>query len=202
MHRAIRIGITGPIGCGKSTIAAWLAELPDVVVVDADLVAREVLASRTAEVEAVYARFGEDLRTADGSLDRAALGRIVFGDSSALRDLEGIVHPAVRRRILAAIAGAEAGGATAVVVEAIKLVEGGLAEQCDEVWLVTCGAAAQTERLVARGLAAADAVSRIAAQGGLADRLAPSATRTLDTSGTVEEVRAVVNAAFLAATRA
>lgn len=200
--RAVRIGITGPIACGKSTIAGWLAERPDVVAIDADRVARDVLAPGTREVEAVYTRFGEDLRATDGSLDRAALGRIVFTDQAALHDLEDIVHPAVRPRILAAIAGAEAGGATAVVVEAIKLVEGGLAELCDEVWLITCGAATQIDRLVGRGSARADAVARIAAQRGLADRLAPSATRILDTSGTVDEVRAAVDAAFRAATRA
>ena len=200
--RTVRIGITGPIACGKSTIAGWLAERPDVVAIDADRVARDVLAPGTREVEAVYTRFGEDLRATDGSLDRAALGRIVFTDQAALHDLEDIVHPAVRPRILAAIAGAEAGGATAVVVEAIKLVEGGLAELCDEVWLITCGAATQIDRLVGRGSARADAVARIAAQRGLADRLAPTATRILDTSGPVDEVRTAVDAAFRAATRA
>ena len=200
--RIVRLGITGPIGCGKSTIAGWLAERPDVVAIDADRVARDVLAPGTAEVEAVYGRFGEELRTADGTLDRAALGRIVFADPSALHDLESIVHPAVRPRILAAIAHSEAGGATAVVVEAIKLVEGGLAEMCDEVWLIRCETAVQTDRLVGRGLARDDAVARIAAQGGLADRLAASATRILDTSGTADEVRSAVDAAFRAATRA
>jgi len=200
--RAVRIGITGPIGCGKSTIAGWLAERPNVVAIDADRVARDVLAPGTSEVESVFARFGEDLRAADGSLDRAALGQIVFANQAALHDLEGIVHPAVRPRILAAIAGAEAGGATAVVVEAIKLVEGGLAELCDEVWLITCGAATQVDRLIGRGLARDDAVARIAAQGGLVDRLIPDATRIIDTSGTLDEVRSAVDAAFRAATRA
>lgn len=200
--RAFRIGITGPIGCGKSTIAGWLAERPDVVAIDADLVARAVLAPGTPEVEAVYARFGDDLRAADGDLDRAALGRIVFGDPDALIDLEAIVHPAVRPRILAAIAAADAAGARAVVVEAIKLIEGGLAESCDEVWLITCGAATQIDRLVGRGLARDDAVARIAAQGGLVDRLAPAATRIIDTSGPVDDVRAIVDEAFRAATKA
>ena len=106
----------------------------------------------------------------DGSLDRAALGRIVFADPAALRDLEAIVHPAVRPRILAAIAAAEADGAVAVVIEAIKLVEGGLAALCDEVWLVTCDPAVQRTRLVGRGTSPEDADQRIAAQAGFAER--------------------------------
>ena len=134
--RPLRIGITGPIGCGKSTVAGWLGERPGVVVIDADVVAREVLEPGEPALDAVVARFGSDLLRADGSLDRAALGRVVFADPAALRDLEAIVHPAVRPRILAAMDGAAADGAEAVVVEAIRLVEGGLAALCDEVWLV------------------------------------------------------------------
>ncbi len=181
----IRIGLTGPIGCGKSTVAGWLGERPGVVVIDADRVARDVLAPGTPELAAVAARFGEDLVDADGVLDRASLGRIVFADRDALRDLESIVHPAVRPRILAAIGEAEAGGADALVVEAIKLVEGGLAELCDEVWLVTCDPGLQRERLVGRGSPEADAEARITAQGDLVGRLRARATRVIDTSGTM-----------------
>src|SRR5690606_27889644 len=101
----------------------------------------------TPELAAVYARFGAELARTDGSLDRPALGRIVFRDPRALRDLEAIVHPAVRRDLLAAVATAETQGAVAIIIEAIKLVEGGLAELCDEVWLVTCTSAVQLERL-------------------------------------------------------
>ena len=188
--RPLRIGLTGPIGCGKSTVARWLGERPGVVVIDADLVARDVLAGGSREVEAVYARFGEDLRGADGELDRAGLGQIVFSDPSALRDLEAIVHPAVRPRILETLDAADAAGATAVVIEAIKLVEGGLADLCDEVWLVTCDPDAQLERLVARGSDRADARHRIAAQGDLATRLRPAATHVIDTDGTEAATRA------------
>lgn len=177
----IKIGITGPIGCGKSTVARWLSERSGVVVIDADRVARDVLAAGTPETEAVYARFGDELRRPDGELDRAALGRIVFGDSSALRDLEAIVHPAVRPRILAEVEAADAAGARAVVIEAIKLVEGGLADLCHEVWLVTCGPDVQQERLVGRGSGRDDARDRIAAQGDLATRLRPAATHVIDT---------------------
>jgi dephospho-CoA kinase len=194
--RAIRIGITGPIGCGKSTIAGWLGERPGVVVVDADRVARDVLDRGEPGLDAVIKRFGTSLLRADGSLDRAALGRLVFADPDALRDLEAIVHPAVRPRILGVIADADAAGARAVIIEAIKLIEGGLASFCDEVWLVTCDREAQRERLEGRGSPAADAKQRIAAQGDIVDRLRATANRTIDTSGSPSVIRSLVLAAL------
>ena len=196
--RAVRIGITGPIGCGKSTASSWLAEL-GAVVIDADDVAREVTAAGTPAASAIAATFGEALLRPDGSLDRAALARIVFADHEALARLESIVHPAVRPVILERITGAEAAGAPAVVVEAIKLVEGGLAALCDEVWLVTCDAGEQLARLIARGTPDADAQARIAAQESLAERLAPAATRIIDTSGSAAAAQERVEAAWLAA---
>ncbi len=196
----LRIGLTGPIGCGKSTVAGWLREA-GAVVVDADVVAREVLEPGTPELAAVVERFGAHLLRADGSLDRAALGRLVFADPSALRDLEAIVHPAVRPRILAAMERAERDGAPAVAVEAIKLVEGGLAALCDEVWLIDCRPSTRRERLVGRGMTEEDAERRIAAQGDLAGRVASVATRRLDTDGTLEEVRGRVDDAWRDALR-
>ena len=197
MSRALRIGLTGPIGCGKSTVAGWLA-LRGAVVVDADAVARAVTAPGEAAHDAALARFGDAVRRADGTLDRAALARLVFADAAALRDLEAIVHPVVRPRILAALGAADRAGAPAVVIEAIKLVEGGLAALCDEVWLVTCDPDAQRARLARRGMAAEDAERRIAAQGDLAERLRPHATRVLETNGAPAEVEATT-AALLAA---
>jgi dephospho-CoA kinase len=197
--RTLRIGLTGPIGCGKSTVAGWLGEL-GATVIDADSVARDVTPPGSAELAAVVATFGPAVLRADGSLDRAALGRIVFTDTAALERLEAIIHPAVRPRILAQIAHAEASAAPAVVIEAIKLVEGGLAALCDEVWLVTCDPADQLARLAARGANPADSEARIATQSDLVARLAPHATRILDTTGPRQTARARVLAAWSAAT--
>lgn len=191
-RRAVRIGITGPIGCGKSTVAGWLGERPGVVVIDADRVARDVLDRGEPALEAVVARFGDGLLRDDGQLDRATLGRIVFEDPAALRDLEAIVHPAVRPRIQAALVEADRAGAVAVVIEAIKLVEGGLATDCDEVWLVTCKPDVQMARLKGRGTSPEDAAQRIAAQGDVTRRVAPTATRMIDTSGEPDECRKAV----------
>lgn len=200
-HRAIRIGLTGPIGCGKSTLARWLGQRPEVVVVDADRVARDVLDRGEPGLGAVVARFGRDVLRPDGELDRAKLGRLVFADPAALRDLEAIVHPAVRPRILAEIAGADESGASAVVIEAIKLVEGGLAAECDEVWLVTCDPAVQRARLIARGTAPTDAAQRVAAQGDLVRRIGSAATRVIDLSGDVLEMRQLAETALTEALR-
>jgi dephospho-CoA kinase len=90
------------------------------------------------------------------------------------------------------IEAAEAAGAPAVVIEAIKLIEGGLAAMCDEVWLVTCDPSIQRERLIGRGSTPEEADQRMAAQAGLAARLAPAATLVLDTSGTPAATRAQV----------
>jgi len=198
-RRTLRIGLTGPIGCGKSTIASWLGEA-GAIVIDADRVARQVTQPGGPVHDSVIEAFGPDLRLPDGSLDRASLGRIVFADPKALRLLEAIVHPAVRPVILEEIAAAERAGAPAVVIEAIKLVEGGLAALCDEVWLVTCSPAEQLARVRARastrGEDPGDAEGRVGAQAGIAQRVGPAATRVIDTSGEMAPVRRAVYAAW------
>ncbi len=205
--RPIRIGITGPIGCGKSTVAGWLRDL-GAFVIDADQVAREVTPPGSSALSSVVDVFGAGVLRADGTLDRAALGRIVFADPASLARLESIIHPAVRSRILELMEEADRSPAQAVVVEAIKLVEGGLAALCNEVWLVTCDPAAQWERLIARGAAAgrsadagarADIEARLDAQSGLVGRLTSVATRILDTSRSIAESRSRVEAAWAAA---
>jgi dephospho-CoA kinase len=192
-RRTVRIGLTGPIGCGKSTVAGWLAE-QGVVLVDADAVARDVTQPGQPALAAVAERFGVAVLRPDGSLDRQRLAAIVFADADALAALESIVHPAVRPRILAAIEAAGAGGAPAVAIEAIRLVESGLASVCDEVWLLACDPAEQGQRLAAREMDEADAARRIDAQQGIVERLRPHATRFIDTSGAVADTRARVDA--------
>jgi dephospho-CoA kinase len=194
-RRALKIGITGPIGCGKSTILGWLAAR-GALVIDADRVTRELMSPGSEVVASIVAAFGSGVAGPAGSLDRAALASIVFNDPAQLHRLEAITHPVIRARILELIATAEAAGVPIVALEAIRLVDGGYPALLDEVWLVTCDAAAQRERLAARGLAPDDASARIEAQATLVDEVQPVATRVIDTSGTLAATEAAVDAAL------
>jgi dephospho-CoA kinase len=166
------IGITGPIACGKSTVAGMLGELGGAVI-DADELARRATAPGEPTLVAIRERFGDDVFATRGVLDRGALAAIVFDDPGALRDLEAIVHPAVRALVEGELRAARAAGAPFVALEAIKLVEGGLADRCAETWIVECAPDEQRERLRGRGMRDADAAQRLDAQGpDLADRLA------------------------------
>jgi len=193
--RPFLIGLTGPIGCGKSTVARWLAERGGTVI-DADVLAREATADGEPTIEPIRLRFGNRVFQQDGSLDRAELARLVFSDPEALRDLERIVHPQVRRRVLDRLEAARLAGDPFVVVEAIKLVEGGLAEQCDEVWLVECGDETQRARLSSRGMAQDEIDRRISAQADLVTRLRPRVTRQICTDGSFAEVERTVEEAL------
>lgn len=186
------IGITGNIGCGKSTILCMLASL-GARVIDADKLAHYVMRAGTPVWEAVVAAFGEDVVGADGEINRPALGRVVFSDPTALGRLEAIVHPAVRAELQAQIAAAPE---PVVVVEAIKLVEGGLYRLLDTLWIVTCAPEQQVERLVhQRGMTATDAAQRIAAQAPIAEKL-PLADVVIDNSGSLAEAWAQVRTAW------
>lgn len=190
------IGLTGPIGCGKSTVGAMLAELGGTFI-DADALVREVTAPGEPALAAIRDRFTAAVFDSAGGLDRAALAEVVFSDPAALADLEAIVHPPVRARVEALLESALASGVPFVAIEAIKLIEGGLAERCDEVWLVECDPAQQRERLAGRGLPADDVERRMATQGpDLAERLAGRADRRIDTSGPNETIREHVHDAL------
>lgn len=191
-HRssALRVGLTGGIGAGKSTVAARLADR-GALVVDADALARQVLEPGEPAVQQVLDQFGPAVLAADGSLDRSRLAAIVFADPEARSALEAIVHPEVARRARAAMAAAEPG--SVVVYDVPLLTEKGMADQFDLVVVVVADADGRRDRLVGRGLDPADAAARIAAQADDAERKAV-ADVVIDNSGPVEELDAQVDA--------
>lgn len=181
----IRVGLTGGIASGKSTVSRILASL-GAVVVDADLLAREVVAQGTPGLAAVVEEFGAQVLAADGSLDRPALGAVVFADDERRRALEAIIHPLVR----AAGAGLEAEAeADAVVVHDIPLlVEVGRAEEFDAVVVVDVPVEVQLDRMVTdRGMTPEEARARIDAQASREERLAV-ADHVVDNTGTLDEL--------------
>ena len=186
----LHVGLTGGIGSGKSEVARLLAAR-GAVVVDSDVLAREVVAPGTDGLTEVVAAFGPEVLTPAGELNRPALGRLVFADPSARATLEGIVHPRVRRRA-AEIAAAAA--ADAVVVHDVPLlVETGQQDRFDEVVVVDVPDEVQVDRLVrVRGMDEGDARARIAAQASRTDRLA-AATVVIDNSGSLDALRARVD---------
>ena len=165
----LRVGLTGGIGSGKSAVSSRLAAR-GAMVVDSDLLAREVVEPGTDGLTEVVAAFGEAVISPDGSLDRGALGRRVFGDESARRRLEAIVHPRVRARAAQFEAAA---GADAVIVHDIPLlVETGQAESFDVVVVVDVPVVVAVQRLVEqRGMSETEARSRMAAQATREERL-------------------------------
>ena len=185
----LRIGLTGGIGSGKSTVSALLAAR-GAVVIDADRIAREVVEPGTPGLAAVVEAFGKQLLRADGSLDRPGLAAIVFTDPEARKRLDGIVHPLVRAR--AAELAAAAPDDAVVVHDVPLLVETGQAGSYDVVLVVEADAETRVRRLVQRGLAEDDARARIAAQATDAQRRA-AADVVLDNSGTPEELAAQVD---------
>lgn len=188
----LRIGLTGGIGSGKSTVSARLAEL-GAVVVDADKIAREVVEPGEPALEQIRERFGDAVFTADGTLDRPALGRIVFGDPQALADLEGITHPAIWRRTAERFAAAEAAGSAIGVHDMPLLVEKQMAGEYHLVLVVDTDEQVRLQRLVElRGMPQDEARSRIAAQATDAQRRA-AADVLLDNNGTPEQLLARVD---------
>ena len=188
------IGLTGNIACGKSQIAGILRDL-GAELIDADRVAHELLEPGTAEYGRIVERFGREILLPDGAIDRRKLGGIVFADPTALRDLEQILHPAVRPRIRARFAAAQA---PVVVVEAIKLLEVGLYLETDAVWVVTADRDTQVRRLMeSRGLSRQEAETRVDAQPPQSEKVA-RADVVIDNSGDLSRSREQVVAAWRA----
>ena len=186
----VRVGLTGGIGSGKSTASGRLAEL-GAVVIDSDVLAREVVEPGTPGLAAIRSAFGPDVITAEGTLDRPRLGQVVFSDPERLAVLNGIVHPLVRAR---AVAISAAAGPDAVVIQDVPLlVENNLAADYDLVVVVDAPDEIRVERLTERrGMTAEDARARMAAQATREDRLA-AADMVLDNSGSPEDLIAQVD---------
>lgn len=185
------VALTGGIASGKSTVAGLLAD-HGALVIDSDVLAREVVAPGTPGLAAIVERFGPGVLAVDGSLDRARLGEIVFGDEQARADLNAITHPLVRSRRAELMAAAPRGS---IVVSVIPLlVETGLAGSFDAVVVVDLPSELQVARLQARnGFDLAAAQARVLAQASRADRLA-AATWVIDNSGSQEQLRIQVDA--------
>ncbi|MFE6650114.1 dephospho-CoA kinase [Nocardioides sp. NPDC057772] len=182
----MRVGLTGGIASGKSTVSELLAGL-GAVIVDSDKIAREVVEPGTPGLAAVVEEFGPSVLTETGELDRAKVGEIVFADEGARARLNAIVHPLVGARS----AELEEAGRLAgklVVNDIPLLVEVGYAPFFDEVIVVDVPVETQVERAVARGMTEADARSRISAQASREERLAV-ATYVIDNTGTLEDLR-------------
>lgn len=189
----VRVGLTGGIASGKSTVSALLAEL-GAVVIDADVLAREVVARGTPGLAAVVAEFGPGLLTPEGDLDRPAMGALVFGDAAARGRLEAIIHPLVHAR--AAELEVKAPTDAVVVHDIPLLAEGGRASGFDAVVVVDAPADLQVARMVEdRGWTREDAESRIAAQASRGDRLA-IATYVIDNTGTRDDLRVQVDEVY------
>ena len=187
------MGLTGGVASGKSTVSAILREL-GAVVIDADALAREVVEPGTGGLDAVVEAFGSDVLTAEGDLDRPAMGRLVFADDEARKKLEAIVHPLVFERIVEL---EEQAPADALEVHDIPLLaESGRADTFDAVLVVDAPRETQIARMVEdRGWTQEDAEARIAAQATREDRLA-IATHVIDNSGSLADLRARVEQVY------
>lgn len=194
---AMRVGLTGGVASGKSTVAAMLAEL-GAVVIDADLLARQVVAEGSPGLEAVVAEFGSEVLTPAGGLDRPRIGALVFADPSRRAALEGIIHPLVRARAAELEAALPPG--SLVVHDIPLLAETGQAPSFDAVIVVDAPAQVQVDRMVSeRRWTTEEARSRIDAQATREERLA-IATHIVDNTGDVEDLRRRVAEVFSALT--
>lgn len=188
----IVIGLTGNIATGKSAVLRMVAER-GALALDADKVVHDILDNDPSMQAAIAVAFGDHLRRRDGSIDRAALGAIVFNDADALRDLEQLLHPAVRVEIKKRI---DACDDSVVIIEAIKLLEGELAELCDEIWVTRCPRRLQLQRLtICRGLDEETAAERIDAQNPQEAKVA-RADVVIDTDGPMDQTREQVERAW------
>jgi dephospho-CoA kinase len=166
---AFVLGLTGNIACGKSSVGMQLAEQFGADYIDADRLVHALYAAGTPETERIAERFGHDLLEPDGTINRRRLGDVVMADRAALRELERILDPGVRAAIEARLTNTSA---TVAVLDAIRLIEGGLYERCAAVWVVVCRPETQIARLQStRQFTLSQATLRVAAQAPVEDKL-------------------------------
>jgi dephospho-CoA kinase len=203
-RRFLLVGLTGGLATGKSTVSDILRRL-GCIVLDADVLAREVVEPGQPALATIAQEFGADVLQADGTLDRKRLGAIVFADPPRRRRLEAITHPAIRDRYLARLAELEGQGFEGVVVwDAPVMIESGGYKHVDRLVVVITDAATQRARALARDGDRADVERRIASQMPLADKAA-LADHVIDNSGdraATEARTREVHAALLADLRA
>lgn len=187
-----KIGLTGNIATGKSTVGQMLAAL-GAELIDADRLVHVALKPEGAAYRQVVSAFGPAILDRDGAIDRKKLGALVFDDPAALAKLEALVHPPVIEEVTRRIA---ASSAPVVVVEAIKLLESGMADSYDALWVTTCSEAHQLARLIhGRGLSRDEALKRIRMQAPQETKVA-RADVLIDTNGTMQETQQQVYAAW------
>jgi dephospho-CoA kinase len=188
------IGITGNIACGKTAVGHMLLDLGAERYIDADAVVHKLYQNGQAIAVKVAETFGPGVVAANGDIDRKALGAIVFQDATALRHLEEIVHPAVGKALAQELASVSPSGI--VIIDAVKLLEGGSGKFCQSKWMVICSQELEYERLVARNnLNPEEAWVRIKAQSSVDERL-PLVDEVIDNSGSLDDTRRQVTAAY------
>jgi dephospho-CoA kinase len=188
------IGLTGNIACGKTVVGHMLLELGAERYIDADEVVHRLYNSGQPIALQVAAIFGDKVMAADGSVDRKALGAIVFQDAAALQRLEAIVHPAVGLALVNELAPVSETGIA--IIDAVKLLEGNSGKFCQSKWLVICPEEQELARLMARNtLSAEEAWARIRAQPPVQSRLS-LVDEVIDNGGTLEQTRRQVALAF------
>jgi len=189
---AFVVGLTGPIGAGKSTVAGMLREL-GARVLDADAIARDEQSRGTTGYSAIVQQFGTEVLGDDNEIDRGKLADTVFADPRRLEQLEKIMHPRVIARILQARKMLP--DDQILVVEAIKLVETSLRNVCDRIWVVLAPRDQLPGRLAARGLSDANVAARLAAQASEAE-FREAASVIIENDGDRDALRAAVAAAW------
>ena len=190
----VLLGLTGNIASGKTTVGQMLLELGAARYIDADQVVHQLYEPGQSIYAGVVAAFGNEILTPEGAIDRRKLGNIVFNNAEALRRLEAIVHPAVGGAVLAEIQ--TAAPDDILILDAVKLLEGGTGALCKSRWLVICAEEQQLQRLMNRnGFSEEEARARLRAQPPIEPKL-PLVDEVIDNSGTLEATRAQVEAAW------